>query len=96
MAPSLQVKTPRASLQMLSNLGDLQFLFIDLAIILVLVFTSECHPGSPQKGALLLAHQEAWEPPGHVAVSGGGLGEILWVGSRPRSLPPLLLLLTMG
>lgn len=27
--------------QELSNLGDLQFLFIDLAIILVIVFTSE-------------------------------------------------------
>lgn len=36
-----QLIPPHRCFQMLSNLGDFQFLFIDVAIILLIVFTSE-------------------------------------------------------
>lgn len=38
-------RPPLLPSQIQSNLGDLQFLFIDLAVILVVVFTSKCRAG---------------------------------------------------
>lgn len=48
-------------LQILSNLGDFQFLFIDVAIILIIVFTSKWHEDTRKAFKQCLSLKARWK-----------------------------------